>query len=154
MSGEKSKKTKLFIGSAKPATPDLAAAITAASVGFGCTVLTMNGFGYSRGTQEDEAVHCDVEAPSFDDTTDLKISPFTATLLVDPNNTDYQAVSALALQMIKDDTQGSFVLVEPNGTDKLWAEIKVTKWEIERGGPNDKKKLSIELVAKSEPKAS
>jgi len=151
MSGEKSKKTQLFIGSDVPATPDLAAAIIAASVGFGCTVLTMNGFGYSRGTVEDDPVHCVTESPSYDDTTDLKISVFTATLLVDPNNTDYQATSALALQMIKDDTQGTFVLVEPNGTDKLWCEIKVSKWEIERGGPNDKKKLSIELLARSDP---
>ena len=151
MSGEKSKKTKLFLGAVLPATPDLAAAITAASVGFGCTVLTMNGFGYSRGTVTDDPVHCDVETPSFDDTDDLKIDPFNATLLVDSANTDYQATSALALQMIKDDTQGTFVLVEPNGTDKLWCEVKVTKWEIERGGPNDKKKLTIQLIARSEP---
>lgn len=147
----KNKKTRIFIGSSTPASPNLAAAITAASIGFGCTITSMNGLSKTRSATDEEAVYCDHESFKKKDTGELEISPFTATGLVD-TSVEYEAVEALANAMIIGDTQGTFVLVEPNGTDKLWMEMKVLKWDIERGGAEDKKKFSIELLPMTLPK--
>ena len=146
----KNKKTKIYLGSAVPASATLAAAVTAADVGMGCMITTLAGIGLSRGTTEDDAVLCEEGSFKVKDTDEMEISNFTASGYV-YDSAEYLAVAALADAMIKADTRGTFLLVEPNGTDKLWMEMKILKWEIERGGAEDKKKFSIELLPMTIP---
>lgn len=146
----KNKKTKIYIGSDTPATADLAGAVAAATIGFGCSITMMNGLGFSRSVTDEESTYCETESFKKKDTGELEISNFTATGMVE-TTADYLAAEALAKTMIENDTQGTFVLVEPNTTDKLWMEMKVIKFEIERGGAEDKKKFSMELLPMSKP---
>lgn len=153
MSYVKSKKTRISIGSGLPASETLAAAVTAADTSFECLIETMNGFDLSRGTSDDPTVHCNSDdsfTPS--DTDDLKVSNFTIEGMVDDESANgYDAVYALGIAMIKADAKGTLVITEPNGTDKLWAKVKVASLSKMRGGAQDKQKFKIEFVALSLP---
>lgn len=153
MSYVKNKKTLIYIGSSKPVSATLAAAITAADTGFACLIETMEGLELSRGTVDDPTVYCS-SATAFKkrDTDELEISNFSITGMVDDESVSgYAAVMALAETMIKADTRGTMVITEPNGTDKLWLEIKLVKAGKMRGGAQDKQKFSIEAIAMTMP---
>jgi len=149
----KNKKTLVHIGSSTPATPDLAAAVTAADTGFGCLITSMNGADFSRGTITDPKVYCN-DADTFlrKDTDELEISNFTMEGMVDADSSDYAAVKALSDTMILADTRGTMVITEPNGTDKIWFEIKLVMVGKPRGGPQDKQMFKIEAVPMTLPK--
>lgn len=150
----KNERTRLFLGMAQPALPTLAEAEIAADTGFGCTITSMDGAVKSRGTESDDAVYCtDIESFSPDDTGELKVSNFTFEGYVKKDSADYDAVEALAESMIMADTQGTFLIVEPDGVSKLWMEVKVVKFGKKRGGPKDKQKFEGELLVRTLPKA-
>lgn len=152
----KNKKTLVHVGSGVPATATLAAAVTAADTGFSCLIETMNGIELTRGTTDDPTVYCSA-AESFKhrDTDELEISNFVIEGMVDVDaGSGYAAVIALADAMIKADTRGTMVITEPNGTDKLWFEIKLVSAAKMRGGAQDKQKFKIEAIPMTLPAAA
>lgn len=156
MSDVKNKKTVIHIGAASPATPDLAAAELVADTSFMCLIETMNGAELSRGTVSDNSVYCTAESSfKHKDTDELEISNFTIEGLVNDDDTKgYAAIEALADTMIKADTRGTLVITEPNGTDKLWFEIKLVMFGKMRGAAQDKQKFKLEAVVMSMPAAA
>lgn len=153
MSYVKNKKTLISIGSATPASATLAAAVTAADTSFECLIETMNGIELSRGTIDDPTVYCSA-ADTFKrrDTDELEISNFTIEGMVDDEAANgYAAVMTLAETMIKADTRGTMVITEPNGTDKLWFEIKLVNASKMRGAAQDKQKFKIEAIPMTMP---
>lgn len=150
----KNEKTRIFLGSSRPAAATLAEAEIAADTGFGCIITNMDGAVKSRGTESDDAVYCtDDDSFSPDDTGELKVSNFTFEGFVKKDSADYDAVEALAESMIQSDTQGTFLIIEPDGVSMLWFEVKVVKWGKKRGGPKDKQKFEGELLVRTLPKA-
>ena len=153
MSYVKNKKTLVHIGATVPGTKTLAAAVTAADTGFECLIETLNGIELSRGTIDDPTVYC-AAADSFKrrDTDELEISNLVIEGMVDDDAANgYAAVMALAETMIKADTRGVMVITEPNGTDKLWFEVKLVMAGKMRGGAQDKQKFKIEAIAMTLP---
>lgn len=156
MSYVKNKNTLVHIGSNVPGTKTLAAAVTAADTGFACLIETMSGAELTRGTIQDPKVYCQ-DAGTFQrkDTDELEISNFVIEGMVDDDSASgYAAVIALGETMIKADTRGVMVITEPNGTDKLWFEIKLVSAAKMRGGAQDKQKFKIEAVPMTLPAAS
>lgn len=156
MSYIKNKKTLVSIGSGAPATDDLAGAVTAADTSFGCLIETLNGFELTRGTIDDPTVYCASDS-SFKrrDTDDLEISNLVIEGLIDDDETvGSDDVMALADTMIKADTAGVIVITEPNGTDKIWAKVKLVSAAKMRGAAQDKQKFRIEAIAMSLPAAA
>lgn len=156
MSYIKNKKTLVSIGSGEPATDDLAGAVAAADTSFGCLIENLSGWELTRGTVDDPTVYC-ASNTSFKrrDTDDLEISNLVIEGMVDDDETvGSDAVMALADTMIKADTQGVIVITEPNGTDKVWAKVKLVSAAVVRGAAQDKQRFRIEAVAMSLPSAA
>lgn len=149
----KNKKTLVHIGSSTPLAATLAAAVTAADTGFGCLISQMDGLELSRGTVDDPTVYCSsADAFKQRDTDELEVSALVLEGMVDKGSASgYAAVYALAQTMIKADTRGTLVVTEPNGTDKLWAEIKLTNVSKLRGGAQDKQRFKMEMIAMTMP---
>ena len=148
----KNEKTRLFIGDTTPANATLAEAISAATVGFGCIITSMDGLDETRGTTSDDAVYCtDVENFTPDDSDDLKVSNFVLSGYVAKDSADYDEAETLGRAMVRSGDQGTFVLIEPNTVDHIWMEMKVVKFAKKRGGPKDKQRFEIELIARTLP---
>lgn len=142
------KGTTVFIGATATAT-DLASAELAATTEFTCaTIANINGLGISRETITPPDNYC-TDATSFnpDDTGSLKVAPFTLSTFT----VSADAAQALARAAILADTACTIVIVEPNGTDKLWFKGKFTLFDVQRGGPTDYQQVSIEFIASTMP---
>lgn len=153
MSYVKNKKTLVSIGSGDPATDDLAGAVTAADTSFECLITNLTGFELTRGTVDDPQVYC-ASASAFKrrDTDELEVSNLVIEGMVDDDaGSGYDAIIALADTMIKADTQGVVVITEPNGTDKLWAKMKLVAAAKVRGAPQDKQGFRIEMIPMTLP---
>lgn len=149
----KNKKTRVSIGATVPATKDLATAETAADTSFMCLIDTMNGLDLTRATLTEPSVYC-AAATSFlqKDTDELDISNLTIEGFVDDDPANgYDAVNALADAMIKADTRGTIVITEPDGTSKMWLEIKLVRFGKIRGGAQDRQKFAMEMIAMTMP---
>jgi len=144
----KVKGTKIYLGSAKPATAVLADAVTAASTLFACDELISLGdlFALSRDTKVDDPTLCDSNDTQYEDTDGgLKIGQFTITGYEDTTS----AGQALAMTMIKGDMEGTLVVEKKDG-QKIWLQVKVVALS-HNDLSNDKINYSFTLIARTMP---